>query len=212
MKLKSIFIILITILVTSSSFSQQKGKYLASIYYNMSFPLGRTSDFISDPSFAGVSFDGKQFISNNTAIGLLFGWNVFSKNETGLTQYSSGNVSGAVYGNTAYYYNILPLMASVTYFPNTNRNAKTKFYMVGYVGAYSFNQQLEIGVNTFENNNWHFGLAPEIGVYYQAGRTTNLTLSTRYNYAFSSGEALNGDESNYQSWINVNLGIGYNSW
>jgi hypothetical protein len=208
MKIKSIFLIIIAFLITSDSFSQQKGKYLASLYYNMSFPLGRTSDFVKNPSFAGVTFDGKSFISNNTAIGLLFGWNVFNEEESGLQTFPSG----AVFGNTAQYFNILPLMASVTFFPNTNRNVKTKFYMVGYVGAYDILQQLELGVNTVENNNWHFGLAPEIGVYYQAGRTTNLTLSARYNYAFSSGEALNGDESNYQTWINLNLGIGYNSW
>lgn len=208
MKIKSVLLIIIAVLISSSAFSQQKGKYMASIYYNMSFPVGRTSDFVKNPSFAGVSFDGKQFLNNNTALGLLFGWNVFNEEETGLQTFPSG----AVYGNTAQYYNILPLMASVTYFTNTSRSAKTKFYMVGYVGAYNVMQQLEIGVNTIENNNWHFGLAPEIGVYYQAGQTTNLTLSARYNYAFSSGEALNGDDSNEQSWINVNLGIGYNSW
>ncbi len=212
MKIKSIFIIIITFLAVSSSFSQQKGKYMASIYYDVSFPLGRTSDFIDAPSWAGVSFDGKQFISNKTALGLWFGWNVWSQNESGTTQYVQGNVSGAVTGNIAKYYNVLPLLASVTYFPNNSKSAKTKFYMAGYVGAYSFNQQLEIGVNTFENNNWHFGLAPELGVYFQVARTTNITLSGRYNYAFSSGEALNGDEGNEQSWININLGLGYNSW
>lgn len=208
MKIKSIFLIVIAFLISSNAFSQQKGKYLASIYYNMSFPVGPTNDFIDNPSFAGVSFDGKQFISNNTAIGLLFGWNVFNKEESGLQTFPSG----AVYGNTAQYINAIPFLASVTYFTNTSSRAKTKFYMVGYVGAYDILQQLEIGVNQIENNNWHFGLAPEIGVYYQAGRTTNLTLSGRYNYAFSSGEALNGDESNEHSWINVNLGIGFNSW
>jgi hypothetical protein len=208
MKIKSILIIAITILISSSSFAQQKGKYLASIYYDMSFPVGRSSDFVKNPSFAGVQFDGKQFISNKTAVGLLFGWNVFSKDNTGLQTFPSG----AVYGYTASYINALPLLASITYFPNTSRSVKTKFYMVGYVGAYNILSQLQVGVATFESNNWHFGMAPEIGVYYQAGRTTNLTLSTRYNYAFSSGTALNGDASNYQSWININLGLGFNSW
>jgi len=208
MKIKSILVILITIIVASSSYAQQKGKYLASMYYNMSFPVGNTSDFMDQPSFAGVSFDGKQFISNKTAIGLLFGWNVFNKENDGLQTFTNG----AVYGQTASYINALPFLVSATYFPNTSRNAKTKFYMTGYVGAYDILQQIQIGVNTLENNNWHFGLAPEIGVYYQAGRTTNLTLSARYNYAFSSGESLTGGDSNEHSWINVNLGIGYNSW
>jgi len=208
MKIKSILIIIFTVLITASSFAQQKGKYLASIYYNMSFPVGRTSDFINSPSFAGVSFDGKQFISNNTAVGLLFGWNVFSKENTGLQTFPNG----AIYGNTASYVNALPFLASVTYFPNTSRSAKTKFYMTGYIGAYNMLTQVSIGVSELESNNWHFGMAPEIGVYYQAGRTTNLTLSTRYNYAFSSGEAINGDSGNEHSWININLGIGYNSW
>jgi len=208
MKIKSILIIVFTVLITASSFAQQKGKYLASIYYNMSFAIGRTTDFIDAPSFAGVSFDGKQFISNKTAVGLLFGWNVFSKENDGLQTFPSG----AIYGNTASYLNALPFLASVTYFPNTSRSAKTKFYMTGYVGAYNILSQVSIGVTEIESNNWHFGLAPEIGVYYQAGRTTNLTLSTRYNYAFSSGDAVNGDSGNEQSWININLGIGYNSW
>ena len=122
MKIKSVFLIIIMFLVTSSSFSQQKGKYMASIYYTVGFPLGRTSDFISDPSFAGVSFDGKQFISSSTALGLWFGWQVWSKNESGTTNYQQGTVSGAVTGNTASYYNVLPLMASVTYFPKPSRN------------------------------------------------------------------------------------------
>jgi hypothetical protein len=208
MKIKSILIIVIALLISTSAFSQQKGKYLASIYYNMSFPVGQTSDFLKNPSFAGVSFDGKQFITNKTAIGLLFGWNVFNKQNTGLQTFQNG----AIYGTYAAYYNMIPFMASVTFFPNVNRNVKTKFYMVGYVGAYDILQQLEIGVNTFQNNNWHFGLAPEIGVYYQAGRTTNLSLSGRYNYAFDSGDRLNGDPNNYQSWVNINFGVGFNSW
>ena len=173
MKIKSIFIIIITVLITSSSFAQQKGKYMASLYYNTSIAVGRSSDFIDNVSFAGVSFDGKQFISNKTAVGLLFGWNVFSKEDDGLKTFTNG----AIYGHTASYVNAIPFLASITYFPNTSRSAKTKFYMTGYVGAYDI-----------------------------------LTLSTRYNYAFSPGTAVNGDDSNEQSWINISLGIGYNSW
>ena len=208
MKIKALFIIIITVLITSTSFAQQKGKYLASIYYNTSLTVGRSNDFVDNFSWAGVSFDGKQFISNNTAVGLLFGWNVLSKEDDGLKTFPNG----AIYGHTASYVNAIPFLASVTYFPNTSRSAKTKFYMTGYIGAYDILTQLELGVNQIESNNWHFGLAPEIGIYYQAGRTTNLTFSTRYNYAFSSGEAVNGDDSNEQSWINFSLGIGYNSW
>ena len=48
-----------------------------SITYDMSLPMGETSDYVGQFSARGFGFEGRSFLSDNTAIGGSFGWHVF---------------------------------------------------------------------------------------------------------------------------------------
>ena len=55
----------------------------------------------------------------------------------------------------------------------------------------------------FDDNNWHFGLAPEVGVTFPLGWRVAGFGMVRYNYAFSSGGT-----GAIQYW-GINLGVAW---
>ena len=67
-----------------------------------------------------------------------------------------------------------------------------------------------MGVYRIDNDNWHFGIAPEAGLIIPFGDpTAGLYLSGRYNYAFDSGTALGGEENNFYSYWEINVGFAF---
>ena len=80
------------------------------------------------------------------------------------------------------------------------------------VGTYYILQRLDMGVYRIDNDNWHFGLAPEAGLIIPVGEdNTSIYLGGRYNYAFDSGTALGGSEDNYYSFWEINIGFAFSS-
>jgi hypothetical protein len=127
-------------------------------------------------------------------------WNTFSQKAAGTQEIENGHVTGnqfrIIYGSpvmvTAFWYPVSPL-----------DNPKFLPYLGLGGGPYWMKERLEIGIVTFEDSSWHFGLSPEAGVMIPAGYNTSLIATARYNYAFESGDA-----PEYQ-WWSFNVGF---SW
>ena len=68
-----------------------------------------------------------------------------------------------------------------------------------------------MGVYRIDNDNWHFGLAPEAGLIIPLDGDASLDLGARYNYAFDSGTALGGAENNFYSFWEINIGFAFSS-
>jgi hypothetical protein len=55
------------------------------------------------------------------------------------------------------------------------------------LGAYWISKRFDMGIWVSEEENWHFGLAPEAGVTVPVSFETHLLAGVRYNYAFKGG-------------------------
>jgi opacity protein-like surface antigen len=69
------------------------------------------------------------------------------------------------------------------------------------IGTIKADHRKEMGLWYVESNNWHFGLAPEIGAVIPTLRNFDFLVSIRYNY----GVKVN--ESSSVSYLGLNLGL-----
>ncbi|MCK5087887.1 MAG: hypothetical protein KAQ90_10220 [Melioribacteraceae bacterium] len=199
------FITIILMFISVNLFAQD---FLGILSYNTALPMGNTSEFISEYSWKGFSFEGRTFTNRAWAFGGIFGWNVFNEMSTDLAHIDRENSASDVKGTQVRYINSFPIMASGHYYFGRRRSALRLFFGVG-VGVYYITQRFEIGVFGLESNNWHFGLAPEAGFLFSLGRTTALSLSAKYNYAFDAGNNVFGEPDNAQSYLGINIGLAF---
>ena len=110
-------------------------------------------------------------------------------------------------GEQGRYLNIIPLLFSASYYIRKNSSATFVPFIRGNIGTYYIMQRFDVGVYTLNNDNWHFGLSPELGFMVKASNKINIIASGRYNYAMDSGTRLSGDEKNDYSFLNANIGL-----
>lgn len=79
-----------------------------------------------------------------------------------------------------------------------------RVYLGGGLGTYKVVQRTNIGVWSVEDNNWHFGFAPEVGVLLPLSMDTQFNISFKYNYVVKT------KDTNYnQTWFGLNLGFAW---
>lgn len=184
----------------------RKGGYIASLEYTTTFNTGRAADYLSEGGFWGGSMEIKSFINNDLSLGVILGHSVISdQEENGSTEVKNGVISGP----QARYLNYTPILATIGYFFNKGNRNKTVPFVQANIGTYYIWQRLQVGANIIDNDNWHFGMGPEVGVMFYLGNSAALTLSGRYNYAFSSGEPIGTSDDNSYSFINASIGFAY---
>ena len=200
--MKFLYSILVLLLITGSAAAQG----LAGFSYNVSLPTSNLKEFVKKTSFGGIDFEIRWFNSNNVSIGLLTGWNLFNEKTNKLIQIDDDGLNGAVSGTQIRTVNSFPFTVNAHYYLGSKRDP-ARFYFGAGAGVYYIRQRLEIGVNTFESNNWHFGITPEAGVLFQMNRYTSLIVKTNYNYAFSAGTTVGGNNDNSISYLGFSIGL-----
>jgi len=66
-------------------------------------------------------------------------------------------------------------------------------------------QRFAIGIHSFQQDEWQWGIAPEIGFLVPLSRGSTLIVNGKYNYAFT-GESPVGADINHEYWT---IGIGF---
>jgi hypothetical protein len=90
-------------------------------------------------------------------------------------------------GYTFRYINSFPIMLNVFY--HLGQPGNTNAYIGLNGGVYYIERRTEVSVYVIDQNNWHFGLAPEIGIVTPLGWRARGFLGARYNWAASSGNS-----------------------
>lgn len=201
--MKHLILIALTLLIAVNASGQSK---ITAFHYDVSMPDGRTKDFVDETSWLGVGFDGRWFLSSDVpaTVGISLGWHVFDEKTDGTIVFDNGALTGTQHR----YINSFPIMLTGhLYFGNKDR---LWAFAGGGVGTYAIIQRFEVGVFAFEETNWHFGLYPEIGFQVPL-QEVDFFMSTRYNYAFESGESLTGEAVDYSYW-GIHLGFAYQGW
>ena len=170
--------------------------------YDWSLPMGDLKDYVDNDSWLGFMLEGRQFRGEKVSVGAQVGYYEFYTNTTDLITLPSGAISGSQYRNVI----AVPLMLSVFAHGGHSGTGSARPYIGVNLGAYYLHQTIDIGVYTIDNDNWLFGVAPEIGILLPVRGTTGTTLHVRYNYPVSGGSFLSGDARSFQ-YVSVGLGF-----
>ncbi len=80
--------------------------------YTMGFSMGDFNDFISQPSFRGVTFDYRRMVTPNVGVGVEFNWSAFYEEKDYATYTrETGSISGKQYR----YCSVVPMLVSAEY-------------------------------------------------------------------------------------------------
>jgi len=205
MKIK--FIIAAIAVLSCTSFAQE---LLTNISWNMGLPVNKTEEYLNDVSYRGFSISGRRFIDKQNSIGFATGWNIFDEkiNEPINIQREQG--SGVISGTQIRTINSFPLL--VGFHHHFGRSDDMRLFLGINAGTYYILQRLEMGVFIIDNDNWHFGLAPEAGLIIPVSDDgTGIQLNARFNYAYDSGTSFGGDENNYYSFWDFGIGFSFSS-
>jgi hypothetical protein len=199
-------IIIIAVVVLCGNMYAQGYPGIAGINYSTGLTTSDTKNFISEFSWRGFGLEYKKFLNRNLTAGFFTGWNIFDemhKRETiELAQ-------GAVTGTQIRYFNAFPIMATFEYYMG-HKKSSVRPYIGLAVGTYYIIQRLELGVYLLEEDNWHFGLAPVIGILIPTDYIF-LNLSVKYNHASEAGKSIAGDPVGF-SYYTINAGISVPTW
>ena len=176
-------------------------EFYTNLTYDMSIPLGNTSDFISKTSFRGATFELGRFISDDVALDLRFSWHVFYE-DLPVDTYTVGTES--ITGKQYRYINSFPITVGANYFFGGGLSFMP-YAGVG-LGAYKQNVRTDMGVYTLEDKKWHFGFYPEIGFIYEFSYGVGLNVFARYDYTLKSGDA------DSQSYLSFGIGFHFNNY
>ncbi|WP_044200580.1 OmpW family outer membrane protein [Flammeovirga sp. OC4] len=195
--MKKIFSILVTLVVISSG-SVLAQENIFSLTYSMSAPAGNTAGFTGDASFRGGNFDYRHFINPNMSVGFSVGYHRFYENK-GFTTQPLGD--GHISGNNYSYINEIPLMLTYHYYFGLEGGVRP--YVGGGIGAAHYEYTDQIGSLAWVDKQWHFNIAPEVGVLVPIGHSTYFTSNVKYNYAAEA----NGLPS--QQYWSLNIGFAF---
>lgn len=192
-------IVVLAVLLTATGVAQDQ---MSGLTWNIGIPTGQMATFNNSASYGGFGFTARKFIEDNTSVGLDLSWNYWSD----LTDEIIPLNNGAISGTQIRYYNVFPMFLNAHYYLS-DKGDEFKPYFGLNVGTYYILQRLDIGVYTLDNDNWHFGLAPEAGFLFEVSDRTYLAATARYNYAFDSGTTLGGKDDNALAFWGINIGI-----
>jgi hypothetical protein len=167
--------------------------------YSMSLPTGDTKAFNEGYSFRGVIVEGRKLMGDNASFGLSFGWQILNDIKTNETiELTSGALTGTFYTYT----NSFPIFINAHYY--LGKPASARPFVGLNAGAMIIERRAEVGLVAFQESNWHFGGAPEIGVVFPLGWYVRGLVSARYHYGFGAGGAP------AQSYMTFNIGVASN--
>ena len=182
---------LIVIAIALSTAFTMYGQYKGGIWnytWDVSIPLGETSDFTGVTSGRGVTISGKGFVSENIALGGQFSWHTFYEKEFTTSSFDITNsdderIVGDINGTQLRYINSFPILFTAHYF--TKNPVFSEFSLFAGLGAGTsiIKRRLEIGIVAFEETKWHFTMAPEVGIVYGFNTNLKLFLSAQYFYS-----------------------------
>jgi len=181
------------------------GSFYGSVVYQLGIPVGNTFDYISDVEWRGLGVDLQWMLKPTISVGLALGWNVFYENINATIDYVPGNRTPgfAISGNQDRSFNFFPLLADVRFLPRL-KNGVRPFLGLG-IGGYVATQSLGIGLHTYTQTAFLFGLAPEVGIIVPVEGGAAVQFSVRYNMAFPGGGI------DFQQWVGLSLGIAWGS-
>jgi hypothetical protein len=194
--MKKIFLIIILVSVSTVStlFAQTK---LFALEYTVGFTSGDFHNFITKPSYRGMTFDFRSLVKDNLGVGVEIGWNTFYQ-KFDYSTYTEGTVS--LTGTQYRYTFATPMLVSIDYYlkPGSTINP-----FIGFgIGTEYTRNAMQMGLYSLYRDVWHFALKPELGIIYTpASSGVGVILTGKYYNAFKSGDVKT------RSYFTANIGL-----
>jgi len=175
--------------------------YMGTFGYTMAQPTGDTKDFVNAYSWLGFAIEGDWFQRSNLSTGFILGWQELYNEKTGDSfAFANGTATGRTYRHIT----SLPILLKARYWGGEDRSTCRPFGGLA-LGTYWMKQLVDFGIYTADDDHWHFGVAPEVGVLMTTRGGVGWTLNARWNYPVAAGDYLGGKK---QSWSYWGIGIG----
>jgi len=194
MKISKLWMWVLVLLGSWQAYGQQ---YSTTILYNISVPVGNTTDYLNAISFRGLTVSPRIYLSDAFSLGVSAGWQVFYEKRQPATYEQGENLT--LFGTQFRYINAFPLQLS----PHVHFAPKAKFkpYAGVDLGTTYFIQNTNMGLFAIREQEWMLGLSPEVGVMFPFKNDWHFTLSGKYNHLFAAGELP------AQGYAAINLGL-----
>ncbi len=194
--MKKLLYILI-VLFALPGFARGQEKF-GSASYSMGFGTGNTNDFIDHSSFGGFQFEfGSYFSQELLSASLQVGYQSFYK-EFAKSTYDVSN--GAITGKQYRYLHAVPILINGLIYPLGQDGVVIPQVGIG-VGTYHIDKNMDMGIYSYSQSKWHFGLAPRAGICIPINLNTYFEFNGQYNMAFKAGS---GDAAN---WLSLSFGV-----
>lgn len=186
--------VIILVLLSTHAFAQS----ITTVQYSIGIGTGDLGDYISNPSFRGLSLEYRKLIQPNIGIGVEVGWNTFYEGQSGET-YQRGKFTYS--GNQYRYNNQFPMLFAADYYFSPEGNINP-FVGLGMGVMYSL-RNTDMSLYSFEEDAWNFTLRPEAGVLIKAREDVHFIISVKYFNGFEAGDLP------AQSYLTFNLGFAF---
>jgi hypothetical protein len=149
-------------------------------------PIGGFSNYISDTSLRGISFEARSFIRDHLSLGLSFSWNRFDQTfdlvtvPVNTSSITNGTVSGPVFR----YADQFGIRGIAHYYLGKPQQQLQPYLGVGIGGAWNYAYQ-QVADLTSSQSNFDFIVSPEVGALFwfaHGGTSAALNLAFRYTY------------------------------
>jgi opacity protein-like surface antigen len=190
-------IYLIIILISFTATSKIMAQYnMMSIQYSIGYTSGDFNDFISKPSFRGMSFDYHNLVTETIGVGFEIGWNNFY-DERNYETYTRGSAS--LTGKQYRYCFAVPILVSANYYlgPGEVVNPYIGF---GIGGQYTHND-VDMGLYSARDEAFHFAIKPEIGIILKPGADVGIVISGKFY------DVLQTKDIGKRSFFTSNIGL-----
>jgi hypothetical protein len=181
--------------------SGQQSKWFG-MTWSMSTPAGPTKTFVSDYSLRGIGLDWRR-VGGNKSFGLSLGWNALNQETFQTSSIDQVDVTGDQFR----YINAYSILLSGHVYGGGSGRARP--FLGVKVGTYYLERRVDVGLWTASDDNWHLGVAPELGFAVPLRGSPDgevFYTAVRYNYAVAAGD------TPFQSWVGIDVGIAVRKW
>ncbi len=197
--MKALLMLLAAGLIGLAAADARAQEWYGAATWQISIPTGDTKDFVDATSFRGFGLDFRKVVAPSTTAGFMAGWNVLYERRQGTYTYGDATVTGTQDRTI----NSFPIMVNVHRYFGQKRG--TRPYIGVNAGAMVVIQSFELGVYGVEEDNWDWGVAPEVGIVIPTQSGAGIVINARYNWSFTFQD-LQGDDKDLAYW-GINIGF-----
>lgn len=168
---------------------------LVGLLLESSLAVGSTKDFVQEYSFQGFGIDVRYLGFGDLWVGGAVAWHTLAQQTEKSVEWQNATITGNVVTELS----TTPLTLKAAYAYTRSKHVVPYVALGG--GASRVVRRLDIGIQRFAWESWHWTLVPELGVDIPVG-PIDVLLATKFNYLWASAEAPE------QLYMNFSFGIG----